>query len=108
MQHHRPEWVAAFRFIGAGTMLALLLAIPVFAFSVWFYLMERAPVGAMGVTIFAQTPAAAFIGYFLLREDLHPTIWLGAGLIIGGILLTLRAGKRAVSTAAAHDAPGGQ
>jgi drug/metabolite transporter (DMT)-like permease len=69
--------------------------------------MERAPVGAMGVTIFAQTPAAAFIGYFLLREALHPTIWLGAGLIIGGILLTLRAGKRAVSTAAAHDVPGG-
>lgn len=63
----------------------------VFAFSVWFYLMERAPVGAMGVTIFAQTPAAAFIGYFLLKEQLHPTIWLGAGLIIGGILLTLRA-----------------
>ena len=28
MQNHRPEWVAAFRFIGAGTMLALLLAIP--------------------------------------------------------------------------------
>ncbi|MCS7208708.1 MAG: DMT family transporter, partial [Fimbriimonadales bacterium] len=63
----------------------------VFAFSVWFYLMERAPVGAMGVTIFAQTPAAAFIGYFLLQERLHPTIWVGAGLIVGGIVLTLKA-----------------
>ncbi|MCS6923841.1 MAG: DMT family transporter [Fimbriimonadales bacterium] len=69
----------------------LTVVCTVFAFSVWFYLMERAPVGAMGVTIFAQTPAAAFIGYFLLREQLHPTIWLGAGLIVGGILLTLRA-----------------
>ncbi len=69
----------------------LAVVCTVFAFSVWFYLMERAPVGAMGVTIFAQTPAAAFIGYFLLREQLHPTIWVGAGLIVGGILLTLRA-----------------
>jgi drug/metabolite transporter (DMT)-like permease len=94
--------------IDAAMWFHLAFVCTVFAFSVWFYLMERAPVGAMGVTIFAQTPAAAFIGYFLLREDLHPTIWLGAGLIIGGILLTLRAGKRAVSTAAAHDAPGGQ
>ncbi len=71
----------------------LAVVCTVFAFSVWFYLMERAPVGAMGVTIFAQTPAAAFIGYFLLKEQLHPTIWLGAGLIVGGILLTLR-GRR--------------
>ncbi|MCX7924897.1 MAG: DMT family transporter [Fimbriimonadales bacterium] len=69
----------------------LTVVCTVFAFSVWFYLMERAPVGAMGVTIFAQTPAAAFIGYFLLKEQLHPTIWIGAGLIVGGILLTLRA-----------------
>lgn len=68
----------------------LVVVCTVFAFSVWFYLMERAPVGAMGVTIFAQTPAAAFIGYFVLKEQLHPTIWIGAGLIIGGILLTLR------------------
>ncbi|GIV06587.1 MAG: hypothetical protein KatS3mg016_2162 [Fimbriimonadales bacterium] len=68
----------------------LTVVCTVFAFSVWFYLMERAPVGAMGVTIFAQTPAAAFIGYFLLHEQLHPTIWIGAGLIVSGILLTLR------------------
>jgi len=72
----------------------LAVVCTVFAFSVWFYLMERAPVGAMGVTIFAQTPAAAFIGYFLLREPLHPTIWIGAGLIVSGILLTLRRTKR--------------
>ena len=73
----------------------LAVVCTVFAFSVWFYLMERAPVGAMGVTIFAQTPAAAFIGYFLLKEQLHPTIWIGAGLIVGGILLTLyRPAKR--------------
>ncbi|MCS7272742.1 MAG: DMT family transporter [Fimbriimonadales bacterium] len=68
----------------------LTVVCTVFAFSVWFYIMERAPVGAMGVTIFAQTPGAAFIGYFLLKEQLHPTIWVGAGLIVGGILLTLR------------------
>ncbi len=74
-----------------GMWFYLTVICTVFAFSVWFYLMERAPVGAMGVTIFAQTPAAAFIGYFLLHEQLHPTIWLGAGLIVGGILLTLRA-----------------
>jgi drug/metabolite transporter (DMT)-like permease len=67
----------------------LAVVCTVFAFSVWFYLMERAPVGAMGVTIFAQTPAAAFIGYFLLHEQLHPTIWIGAGLIVSGIVLTL-------------------
>jgi drug/metabolite transporter (DMT)-like permease len=62
----------------------------VFAFSVWFYLMERAPIGGMGVSILAQTPAAALIGYFILREPLHPTVWFGAALIMSGIWLTLR------------------
>lgn len=68
----------------------LAILCTVFAFSVWFYLMERAPVGGMGVSVFAQTPAAGFIGYFLLRETLHWTIWVGAGLILLGMLLTLR------------------
>ncbi|MCX7686556.1 MAG: DMT family transporter [Fimbriimonadales bacterium] len=69
----------------------LTLICTVFAFSVWFYLMERAPVGGMGVSVFAQTPAAGFIGYFLLKESLHWTIWIGAALILLGMLLTLRA-----------------
>ncbi len=72
-----------------GAWLYLTVVCTVFAFSAWFYILERAPVGGMGITIFAQTPAAAFIGYFLLKEQLHPTIWLGAGLIIIGIVLTL-------------------
>ncbi len=69
----------------------LTVVCTVFAFSVWFYLMERAPVGGMGVSVFAQTPAAGFIGYFLLKESLHPMIWVGAGLILIGMFLTLRA-----------------
>ncbi len=72
-----------------GAWLYLTVLCTVFAFSVWFYILERAPVGGMGITIFAQTPAAGFIGYFLLREELHPTIWIGAGFIVFGILLTM-------------------
>lgn len=74
-----------------GAWLYLTVVCTVFAFSIWFYLMERAPIGGMGVSVFAQTPAAAFIGYFLLDESLHPLIWVGAGLILVGMMLTLRA-----------------
>jgi len=77
----RAQGWALFYLIGVCT---------VFAFSVWFYLMERAPIGGMGVSILAQTPAAAFIGYFILHEPLHPTVWFGAALIMSGIWLTLR------------------
>jgi len=74
-----------------GWALGYLIGVcTVFAFSVWFYLMERAPVGGMGVSILAQTPAAAFIGYFILHEPLHPTVWLGAALIMSGIWFTLK------------------
>lgn len=71
-------------------MVYLIGVCTIFGFSVWYYLMERAPIGGMGVSILAQTPAAAFIGYFILHESLHPTVWLGAGLIMSGIWLTLR------------------
>ncbi len=74
-----------------GWALVYLIGVcTIFAFSVWFYLMERAPIGGMGVSILAQTPAAALIGHFLLREPLHPTVWLGAALIMSGIWLTVR------------------
>ncbi len=77
--------------VQAWALLYLIGVCTVFAFSIWFYLMERAPIGGMGVSILAQTPAAALIGYFLLGETLHPTVWVGAALIMSGIWLTLRA-----------------
>jgi drug/metabolite transporter (DMT)-like permease len=81
--------------VAQGWALAYLIGVcTIFAFSVWFYLMERAPIGGMGVSILAQTPAAALIGYFLLQEPLHPTVWYGAGLIMSGIWLTLKPPSR--------------
>lgn len=84
-----PNWEWTVSDFLAWIYLALICT--VFAFSVWFYLMERAPVGSMGVSVFAQTPAAGFIGYFLLKEPLDWTIWAGALLILVGMLLALRA-----------------
>lgn len=81
------EPTAAFQ----GALFYLILICTVFNFVVWFYIMERAPIGAMSISIFAQTPAAAFIGYFLLGERLHPAVWAGTVVILIGVWLTIRA-----------------
>jgi len=83
-----PNWQWTASDFWAWVYLALICT--GFAFSVWFYLMESASVGSMGVSVFAQTPAAGFIGYFLLKETLDWTIWAGALLILVGMLLALR------------------
>lgn len=81
------EPTAAFQ----SALLYLILICTVFNFVVWFYVMERVPIGAMSISIFAQTPAAAFIGYFLLDERLHPAVWAGTVVILMGVWLTIRA-----------------
>lgn len=73
-----PQAMAGLYLVGICTL---------FNFSVWYWLMERAPIGAMSLSVFVQTPAAAVIAYLLLRERLHPTVWLGAGLVLAGVYL---------------------
>ncbi|MGQ0566672.1 MAG: DMT family transporter [Gemmobacter sp.] len=59
--------------------------------------LSLAPAGIVAPMDFARLPVIAAIGWTWYDEPVSPALALGAGLIIAGILINLRAGNRAAA-----------
>lgn len=76
-----------------------LLYLAVFSASIlwaaWFWVMERLPVGLMGVSLYCQQIAAALLGYLVYSDRLAAAAWQGGLLILFSIwLCTRKSGTR--------------
>ncbi|MFN3683862.1 MAG: DMT family transporter [Fimbriimonadaceae bacterium] len=73
---------------GEAVSLVYLAAVAgVFAFGVWYVLVEGAPVSLMMLSCLVQPPVAAWLGWLILRERLLPHTGVGAALIALGLVI---------------------
>ncbi|NPA31649.1 MAG: EamA family transporter [Chloroflexi bacterium] len=76
--------VAGVLFVGLGsTALAMAL---------WNYAFARLPAGVAGLTFFAQPLVGTLLSAWFLHEPLTPAFWLGAALIVLGVLWATQEG----------------
>ena len=64
-------------FLGAGASL--------FAYSVWYWLLQRAPVQKLALSLFLQPFVGTLAGVVIAGETVGPNTLLGAALILGGL-----------------------
>jgi drug/metabolite transporter (DMT)-like permease len=60
-------------------------------FALLFWLIPRVPVAVVGTIPLADTVIAVILGAVVLGEKLSPRLFVGAGLILGGVILAGRA-----------------
>ncbi|MCA1947112.1 MAG: DMT family transporter [Armatimonadetes bacterium] len=70
-----------------ASLLYLAAVAGVFAFGVWYVLVEGAPVSLMMLSCLLQPPVAAWLGWLILRERLLPHTGFGALLIALGLVI---------------------
>jgi drug/metabolite transporter (DMT)-like permease len=56
-------------------------------FPLWYWVMERLPLGLMGITLFVQAPSAALVGWLFYSQKLMPASWQGGILIFVSLWL---------------------
>jgi len=78
----RHLWMLAYLTIVCGLAL----------FSLWYWIMERLPIGFMGISLYVQAPAAALLGYVAFGQTLPAAALQGGALILISIWLSTRAG----------------
>ncbi|MCX7798830.1 MAG: DMT family transporter [Fimbriimonadales bacterium] len=86
--------------IGWGELAALsylALVAGVFAFGVWYKLVEGAPVSLMMLSCLVQPPVAAVLGWLVLRERLLASTGLGAFVIGLGLVIAATESRSAVA-----------
>ena len=83
---HAPHPTAA----ALWSLLYLVVPCTVFAYTVWFTILETRGAGEMSVFLFVQPVFGAFLGAWLLHEPV--TVWtvLGALLVLSGVALINR------------------
>jgi drug/metabolite transporter (DMT)-like permease len=86
-------WLALIGFCGVCAHLCLTTAL------------SLAPAGIVAPMDFARLPLIALIGWVWYDEAIAPGLGLGAGLIVLGILINLRAGRRAAVQQATDHKP---
>jgi len=68
--------------------LYLSLGCSAFCYGVWYRMLERYPVSAMGVLLLVQPMVGPFFGWLLNSEQLTARSLYGGVLVIFGILIT--------------------
>lgn len=84
-----------------ATMAYLALVAGVFAFGVWYVLVENAPVSLMMISTLIQPPVAAAFGMLLLHETVLPNVYYGSA-IVAAALVVAGTDKRVSRTSAEH------
>lgn len=77
-----------------GGWLYLSVVCSMLCFGVWYHLLGRFPISAMGVFILTQPMFGPIYGWALRGERLQPLGAVGCALVISGIGLTTLAAKR--------------
>lgn len=78
---------------GTGPWLATLylaFAGSALTFTLYFWLLARRSVLAVGLISYTVPVVAVAVGHFALQEPLTPRLAAGAGLVLGGVALSLR------------------
>lgn len=88
---HEPAWTAR-AVVGA---LYLGIVITALGYTVWNWCLERLGASRAGIFVNVQPLAGALIGVWWLREPLTAFTVLGGLSILGGLHLTVKAGRRA-------------
>jgi drug/metabolite transporter (DMT)-like permease len=99
-----PVTPAAIVKLGYLTLLCGLVLFPT-----WYWVMERLPIGLMGISLFVLAPSAALIGFLFYGDVVHPVVWQGTVLILLAIWLstrTTRAQPRPEPSASGGSTPG--
>lgn len=79
---------------GIGGWLYLSVVCSMLCFGVWYHLLGRFPISAMGVFILTQPMFGPIYGWALRGETLKPVGAVGCALVIFGIALTTLAPQR--------------
>ncbi len=66
---------------------ALVFLSTIVPFSLYTFALGRLPASVAGILAMVEIPFASLYAYLLLGERLTPTQWLGAVLVVGGVLL---------------------
>jgi O-acetylserine/cysteine efflux transporter len=68
--------------------LYLTVGCSVFCYGMWFRLLERYPVSAMGVLLLLQPMLGPVFGWLFRGEQMTSSSYFGGALVISGILIT--------------------
>jgi drug/metabolite transporter (DMT)-like permease len=82
-----PLYAFAFSPAAMAGMAYLALVAGVFAFGVWYVLVENAPVSLLMVSTLIQPPAAAVFGVFFLHESVPTNVYYGSALVAAALIV---------------------
>ena len=80
-------WPAALPMRAAGSILYLGVVGSVVGFSLYYFVLGRVDASKVALITLITPVAALLLGHFLNGEPLTASIWLGAGLVIAGLVL---------------------
>jgi drug/metabolite transporter (DMT)-like permease len=92
----RTDWTRVSPLVIGATVASALLALNV-SYLIWYTAVQR--IGSARTSIFSNMvpPTAVAIAALAIGERIGPATWLGAGAVLGGVLLT-RLAKRPTAT----------
>lgn len=82
-----PIYIASITPGAVASMAYLALVAGVFAFGVWYVLVENAPVSLMMISTLIQPPVAALFGVLLLHETVLPNVYYGSALVAVALIV---------------------
>jgi drug/metabolite transporter (DMT)-like permease len=90
--HHPPRFTP----VGLGSVLYLTLICSALCYGVWYRLLEKYPVSAIGAFILVQPLGGPLLGWLLRGEPLKSSSAAGGGLVVLGLILTslVRVGRK--------------
>jgi drug/metabolite transporter (DMT)-like permease len=90
--HHPPHVTRAAIF----GVVYLTLACSAFCYSIWYLLLQKYPISAMGAFILIQPMGGPILGWLLRGEPLKPASAAGGGMVALGLILTclVRVGRK--------------
>lgn len=87
LPHINPLGWAGLLFVGVGCMSVGYVA--------WNFCLARMPASAMAAAMYLHPVVGVLLGFFWLGEHLSPLAWIGGGLAVAGVTLTMRSGQGA-------------
>jgi len=73
--------------VSVGAIGYLVLIAGLLNFGVWYTTVEKAPLSVMVITLMAQAPLSALLGWYVRHEVLTLASGIGAALIMGALVV---------------------
>jgi drug/metabolite transporter (DMT)-like permease len=89
--------------VSAGSFLYLMVAGSMVAISAYVWLLQHASASSISTYAFVNPAVAIFLGWLIADEAITPHILAGAGIILAGVVLVIRASARKASSNDNHE-----